>query len=336
MKTLSSISLCFRIFFAVIWAYAADMFRIATPFRKFDPAACGDTVPNHYVNKYDDDLKLAVQQTKSRLEETVTADYGVVGASKSFDLLGSSESQPVTGRNQDRQSNNTAASRRWIDLGDYDWDDFIDGFDKLKVLLDPTNKYVALATAAHNRAKDRVIITAMFGNARETTVSGTAVTSTLVALPAAQKIVNNGSNITMAKLRSAIELLNASEAGSPEEGGERTFVFTSNQLTKLMADPTLTSADYNTLQALQDYKVDFFMGMKWKRIELLPKTGNIRSCGIYTKDGMGLGVGMNITNDVSVNKAKRGFPITVYSMMSLGAVRGQDKCVVQIDCDESA
>lgn len=325
----------FRLIFAVVLAYVASWCQPRFILKR-DLLAAGDQVPNHYVNKFDDDLKLAVQQTTSRLEETVTTDYGVVGASKSFDILGSSESQAVTGRNQDRQQNNTPTTRRWIDLADYDWDDYIDGFDKLKLLMDPTNKYVTLATAAHNRAKDRVIITALFGSARETTVSGTTVTSTLQALPAAQKIVNGGSNITMAKLRSAIEILNAAEAGSPEEGGERTFVFTSNQLTKLMADPTLTSADYNTLQALQDFKVDYFMGMKWKRIEGLPKTGNIRSCGIYTKDGNALGVGMNITNDVSVNKAKRGFPITVYSMMSLGAVRGQDKCVVQIDCDETA
>lgn len=335
MKTFKSLTLPLRLFFSIVLAYVASWFR-PVHFVKLDPRAAGVDVPNHYVNKYDDDLKLAVQQTKSRLEDRVTADYGVVGASKSFDVLGTSESQPVTGRNQDRQSNNTPTNRRWIDMADYDWDDYIDGFDKLKILLDPTNKYVTLATSAHNRAKDRVIITAMFGSARETTVAGTAVTSTLTALPAAQKIVNAATNISMAKLRSAIEILNAAEAGSPEEGGERTFVFTSNQLTKLMADSTLTSSDYNTLQALQDYKVDQFMGMKWVRSESLPKTGNIRSCGIFVMDCMGLGVGQNVTNDVSIDKTKRGFPIKVYSMMSLGAVRGQDKGVVQIDCDETA
>ena len=304
-------------------------------YTRLDPRACGDQVPAHFVNKFGDDITLAMQQTTSRLEGTIVIQDGIVGSSASVDFVGTTESQQVTTRFQDLQSNNTPHTRRWVDLSDFDWFDYIDSFDKLKILADPTNKYVTSAIAAHNRQKDRQIIGALQGNARQQTGQGNAGTSTYVALPAGQKIAVGSANLTVAKLRSAIELMNIADAASPEEGGERTFVYTANQLTKMMADTTITSSDYNTLRALQNYQIDTFMGMTWKRTELLPKSGNIRYCYIYGKAYVTLGVGQNIINDVSQNKTKRGFPYQVYSMMSLGAVRNQDAGVVEIACDET-
>lgn len=329
MKALTSIKLLLFSLFALFVPPAPG------PLHKFDLCA-GNDPSNHYVKKFDDDIKEASQQRKSRLEGTVLVDNAVVGTSKSFDTVGTSEAQVVTGRNQDIQYNNLTLGRRWIDLTDYDFADYLDSFDKLKLLNDPTNKYTAAGINAMNRAKDRVIVTAIFGNARETTVQGATETSSLIALGSGQKIVNGGTNITMAKLRTGLEILNVAEAGSPEEGGERFFLYTANQLTKLMADSTLTSADYNTLKALMDYKVDSFMGMNWIRTELLPKSGNIRSCAIYAKEGIGLGIGANVTTNVSQATEKRGQPWRVYVMQSIGAVRGKDNCVVQIDCDETA
>lgn len=303
-------------------------------FTRLDPRAAGDQVPNHFVNKYADDVQLQMQQTTSRLEGYATIHEGVVGSSESCDNLGTSESEEVTTRFQDMQSKNTAHVRRWIDLRDFDWFDYIDGFDKLKVLNDPTNKYVLLAVAAHNRRKDRLIIEAALGSVREQVGDGSKGTSQYAALPSAQKILHGGTNISMAKIRSALELMNAAEAASPEEGGERIFAYTANQLTILMADATLTSSDYNSLKALQNYQVDQFMGMTWKRTEIMPKSGTTRSCCIFGKGYVHLGIGQNIINDISVDKSKRGHPIRVYSMMSMGAARSEDKGVVEIQCTE--
>jgi hypothetical protein len=305
-------------------------------FTRTDPRAAGDQVPNHFVNKYADDVTLAMQQTQSRLQPTVTEMCGIIGASAAVDFTGTTEANQVTTRFQDLQSVSTPHTRRWVDLSDFDWFDYIDSFDKLKVLVDPTNKYVMGAVAAHNRQKDRLIIAALQGNAREQTGQGNGGTSQYVALPAGQKVAVGGTNISLAKIRTAIELMNKNEAASPEEGGERFFVYTANQLTKLMADSNVTSSDWNTLRALQNYQVDTFMGMKWLRSELLPKSGNNRYCYIYGKNYLTLGCGQDVINDVSVNKTKRGFPIQVYSMQSLGAVRNQDTGVVEIACDETA
>ena len=325
----------FRYLYAVLFVCLRALFCPPKSWCKPDTRTTGDQIPTHFVVKYDQDLKLAYQQTKSRLEPFVTNVGAIVGASASFDFVQATESSLVTTRYQDVVPVNTPHARRWIDLADYDWDDYVDSFDKLKILSDPTNKYVQLAIAAHNRTKDRAIIAALFGTARETSGYGSTLTTSMTVLPPASKVAHNNANMTMAKLRSGIELLNIAEAGSPEEGGTRTFVYTANQLTKLMADVTPTSRDYNELKALNNYDINYFMGMNWVRTEQLPKTGNIRKCGIFAKEGMALGMGQNITNDITIRKDKRGYPIQVYSMVSLGAVRGQDGCVVEIECDES-
>lgn len=306
-----------------------SIFAATIPTLKDPLARDGSSVPDHYVTKYDDDVKLVAQQKKSRLEDCVTLHAGIVGASKAVDRYGETEAQEIISRHGDTKHIEVPHLRRYIDLRDYNHPTLLDREDTIKILDNPTNKYVMGAVAAMNRRKDKVIIAALGASARD-------VANGLVALPSGQKILNGGTNITMAKLRTGIELLNAAEADSPEEDGtQRTFVYTANQLTKLMADSTLTSSDFNTLKALQDYQVDFFMGMKWKRVEFLPKAGNIRSCYIFGKSYIGLGLGRDITNKVS-ERPDKNHAIQTYTEMSIGAVRIEDDGVVQIDCDETA
>lgn len=294
-------------------------------------ATDGSTITNHYVTKFDEDIKLVASQKKSRLEECVTPKPDIVGASKTVDRYGDTEAQEITSRHGDTKNVEVPHLRRYIDLRDYNHPTLMDNEDEIKILDDPTNAYVTGGIAAMNRKKDKVIIAAL--NAAARTVDSA---TPLVALPSTQIIVNGGTNITMAKLRAAIELMNAAEADSPEEeGAQRTFVYTSNQLTKLMADTTLTSADYNTLQALQDYKVDYFMGLTWKRVEFLPKAGNIRSCFVFGKSYVALGTGKNIKTKIS-ERADKNYAIQTYVEMSIGAVRIEDEGVVQVDCDETA
>lgn len=287
----------------------------------------GSTIAQHYVTKYDEDIQLVAQQKTSRLEGTVTPYPGIIGASKSVDRYGSTEAQEIVTRHGDTNHIEVPHLRRWIDLRDYNHPTLLDKTDTLKVLDDPNNKYVQGAVAAMNRRKDKIIIAALFGNARN-------VDNTLVALPAGQKVVHGGTNISMAKIRAGIELMNINEADSPEEGGERTFVYTAKQLTILMGDTTLTSSDYNTLEALQNFKVDAFMGMTWKRVEFLPITaGLVRSCGIYGKSYVALGIGQDIVNKIS-DRADKNHAIQTYTEMSMGAVRVEDAGVVEIQCQE--
>jgi hypothetical protein len=335
MKNIRSFTLPVRLMFAILFAYLRSWLAPAS-FFYLDPRAGDENTINHYVNKFDDDLKLTFQQKQSRLEGSVVADYSVVGAAKSFDTLGQSEMQLVTGQNQDMQSANIAAGRRWIDLADYDWHDFVNTFDKLKILEDPTNKYVQLAVAAGNRSKDRIIINALGGNARVTTGYGNNLVTSYAALPAEQRVLANGENITFAKLTAGLEILLAAEVADPEDdGGALTFVYTASQLTVLMNDVRITNNQYNSLEALRDYKINTFMGMTWKRVELLPKTAaGVRSNYIYAKNAVGLGVGEDVKTDISQRKDKRGLPWQVYAALSAGAVRGQDNGVVEIQCQE--
>lgn len=319
-----------RFFLALITLIRSFFFPCFASFP--DPLARDDsTIPNHFVTKFDEDVRLVAQQTKCRLQETVMVDEGIVGASKSVDRQGATEAQEIVDRHGDTKLIEAEHIRRWIDLRDYNHPMLIDKTDTLKVLENPTNKYVMGSNAAMNRKKDKILIAALGGSARTADAA-----NPLAALPAGQKILEGGTNISLAKLLAALEILNENEADSPEEDGTmRTYVYTAAQLTVLMQDPKITSADYSTLQALQNMKIDEFMGMKWKRVEYLPKTGNIRSNYIYGKSYMKLGIGENIMTSID-KRADKNNAIQTYLEMSLGAVRVEDEGVVEVQVDESA
>lgn len=51
----------------------------------------------------------------------------------------------------------------------------------------------------------------------------------------------------------------------------------------------------------------------------------------WSSTAVHFGTGLNVKTDIGENKAKRGHPTEVYGWLSQGAVRQDDKKVVQID-----
>lgn len=282
-----------------------------------------------FVKQYADNFLLVSQQKKSRLEECVRVDGSIVGASKTVDAVGSSSARKRTTRNEDSPLIKTPFFRRWIDLADYDWGDLIDDEDKIRLMTDPTSAVVQVGVAALNRSKDDVIIEALGGNARTTDVG-----ATLVALPAGQKIAVGAAGLTLAKLRTAKEILTAAEGYNEDDPEDQLYCgVTAQQLTNLLSTTEVTSSDYNTVKALVQGSVDTFMGFKFKRTQLFQKVDNDRFIYAWCKSGMTLGIGKDITNRVT-ERSDKCFAVYPYAKMSLGAVRNEEVKVVEIACLE--
>ena len=106
----------------------------------------------------------------------------------------------------------------------------------------------------------------------------------------------------------------------------------------LLAEPNLTSADYNTVKTLVDGEINTFMGFTFINSELLANSapglvGNIRTCFAWQRDGIMLGVGQDINARIS-ELPERNYSIQAYASMSLGATRLEEKRVVKIDITE--
>lgn len=302
------------------------------------------TIDNAFVNQFADDFHMVGQQKKSRMEVYTTKRGNITGESFSIDILGQAVGSEIMSRHGDTPFNDTAISRRFADMRDFDHAELIDKLDEVKLLIQPKNRYVQNAMAVMNRFKDKAIIDALIGNVR--TKTGTS------ALPSAQIIVNGSAGLTLAKLREAKVLLDEAEmddsdffqsmgiqqASGTEFGNANaayTLVVSAKKLDELLASTEVKSADYNTVKALAEGAINTFMNFRFVRVPTaqLPLTAGIRQCIAFAPRAIHFGVGVEPRARLQERADKRN-AWQIYADMSVGAARAEDTGVVRIDCTE--
>lgn len=298
-----------------------------------DPAQ----VAVHYSRKYMAGLELTAQQLTSELENTLDVFPDPSGEMVSWDQIGVVRMSPKTTSATPIPTVNTPHKRRNMTPQDFQHRDFIDAFDKLKMLNDPTNDYVMAHVAGGQRMKDKIIIDALLGTA----LTGKAG-ATQVVLPSAQKIVNASAGFTFGKLQQAVKLLRKRNA--IRKGEALTLVYTSYQELEFMNTTEVKSVDYNTQRVLVEGEVGTFYTCYFRRVEdeydddgnvvrFLPAASNVRSCLLYPKSAGKTGTWKKLTGRVEWNVDRGAWQVT--PELSFGAARGQEVKVVQIDCVET-
>jgi hypothetical protein len=277
---------------------------------------------------------MLVQQKGSRLRPFVRVEPQNVEFDF-YDRIGATEAQEITGRHQDTPLISTPHDRRRVSLRDFDWADLIDRQDKLRMLMDPTSPYAVNAVWAMGRKMDDLIIASAF----DTAYTGKSGSST-VSFPAANQIAVNyvesggasNGNLTIGKLRRAKEILDAYD-NDPDE--DRIMTCTANSLHSLLRNVEITSADYNTVKALVEGKVDSFMGFKFVRTQRLLTDGSgYRRHIAWVKSKLLLAVSQDPQVDVGPRRDKRN-SVQVYVSLGIGATRMEEEGVVEIKVDET-
>ena len=279
-----------------------------------------------HVSVFSSNVLMNAQQKMSRLRVGVNENFRSDGKRVYFDRLGTVEVQTITSRHADTPRTDTPHARRMLTTIQQVYSDLIDGADRVRVIQDPQSNYVQAGTAAYNRAIDDRIIAALGG----TSYSGEDG-STPVTFPTAQKVDEAGSvGLTIDKLIQARELLDAAEA----EDDERYFVCSSKQISNLLSTVEVTSADYNTVQALVRGEVDTFLGFKFLKSERLLTSSSKRLCYAWQKNGVGYG--MPIQPEVKVSdRPDKNHATQVWVSIMHGATRIDEDRVVQVVCAES-
>lgn len=290
-------------------------------------------ITENFVQQFGSNFRILGQQKQPRLVPFCQMEPNINGTGKTVERLGKSDAYDLVSRHADTQYVQTPHSRRWLDLADKAWAELVDEMDKIKMLADPTSPYVQLGVAALNRAKDDAIIAAARGTAR--TGSGS------IALPSGQKIAVGAAGLTLAKLLSAKEILDAAEVDdeldadgqNPNMAAKRVMVVSSRQLTNLLGTTEIKSVDFNNVKALAQGQVDTFLGFKFIRSERLPKVGNDRFCLAWSRGCVAFGHGMDVMSSIDPLPGKN-YSVQVYARESIGAVRVEDEGVVEIACLE--
>lgn len=289
------------------------------------------TITTAFKQQFHDTFLHALQQKDSRFQATITDRGMIAGSSFTTNNIGLVEAQEVTGRYMDKTAQEVSHETRIAYMADYDIGPLVvDAFDLAKLTADPTYKYVELLVAAANRRKDKTIYRALLDGAATRSAEGGSVTNT--AIPAGQQIAAGGTGFTKAKILQAKALFRTNEAD--EFNDESLYIaYDGVMLRQLLADTTLTSADFMTVQMLQTGRVaQNWCGFTWIPYNALDvSAANTSRTIAWAKSCLQFGTGIDPKTDVDVNKAKRGHPTEVYGWMSLGAVRQDEKKVVQID-----
>ena len=278
-----------------------------------------------FVEQYKSNVFHLAQQKGSKLRDAVRTE-SIVGKSHFFERIGSTAAVKRTSRHADTPRVDTPHSRRKVTMDDYDWADLIDDSDKVRLLISPQSEYAKAGAYAMGRTMDDVIIAAATGNA----FGGVSGGST-IALPAGQKIAHGSTGLTIAKLISAKEKLDAANV-DPDEA--RVLVCSAKQISDLLGTTQITSADFNSVKALVQGDIDTFMGFKFIRSERLGTDSNgNRQVLAFTNTSMGLALGKEIQTKIS-ERADKNYSTQVYLCMTIGATRVEDEKVIEIACTE--
>lgn len=293
-------------------------------------------LPNIYGQQFATTITTLVQQKESRLRGLMTSKTYEGKQAQVVDQVSPIEMQAVVGRFSPIQRTDAVVDSRWVVPSDYDLNQIIDTFDKLKLLLDPTSAEVQSAHYAANRKIDDIIISNFFAGA----MTGEKGQNTTNILAANQVSVSYGAaantNLTVAKLRKARMLLRAAEVDL--EADPVTIVVSASQEDSLFQDPQYINKDYNGgAPVLEKGKLVEFMGFNFVHSERLPTNGSgYRRIPVFSKSGMHVGLWKDITTDVSKRNDLTGVPYQAYVMLSAGATRLEEKKFVEIPCDETA
>ena len=278
-----------------------------------------------FVNQFSANVQMLSQQMGSLLRNAVDVE-SVNGEKAFFDQVGSSAAVKKTSRHADTPLVETPHTRRMVTMSDYEWADLIDEQDKVRLLIDPTSTYGRAAAAAMGRAMDDEIIAAALGTAKTGKDGGTDT-----ALPAGQKIAHGSAGLTIAKLVSAKELL---DAASVDPSIPRHIIVSPKQISDLLNNTTVTSSDFNTVKALAQGEINSFVGFNFIVSNRLTTDSNSdRQVIAFAQDGLKVGMGKEPMAKID-ERADKSYATQVYYCQTLGATRMEEEKVVEIACNE--
>jgi hypothetical protein len=290
-----------------------------------------DNITVASVQQYKANVELLLQQKESRLAGAVMSGSHVGKAASVVEQFGEATAQLKTGRHSDTPLLDLSQDKRWVFPLDYEWASLIDKEDQLRAIIELSSPYAQAGAAAMQRAKDDVIIDAMFG----TNYKGeNGTTSETFDTTNYQVGVNEGgtaSSLNSAKLKLAIRKLMTANKG---ELMEQVFgAISAYEHDAMLKEIEAVNKDYSNGAVLDEGKIKKFLGVNFIITERLTITSGNRLVPVWLKSGMYLGLWQDLMAEIT-KRADKSFATQVYLCMTLGATRTQAGKLIQVLCDD--
>jgi hypothetical protein len=240
-----------------------------------------------FVQQWDTSIRLQAQQSESRLMKAVTDRGTISGDGFTINNLAAVEMDENTVRHGDTEWGDADHTNRLASMKDFYKALPLDRNDIPKMLVNPVTggDYMRTLMNAKNRKIDKLIYNAMRG----AITSKDGVTS--YTIPAGQKIAHGSTGLTKAKLIQARAMFRANECD--EEAGEELYIMYNDKVVQtILADTTLTSADYMAVGMLQSGRLQgSWMGFNWIPYQGLDFISSTYYAMAWAKSGVHFGKG---------------------------------------------
>lgn len=281
-----------------------------------------NTIDSVFVKQYADTYVALLEQKESKLLSTVTNVGAVTGSSFSVNEMGTlgDEFSTLTRFGETQYSDASFASRL-ATMNDFPNFTRLAIQDLYKLKAQPQDQLLQRLHAKWNRKVDSVVYNALIGNAARKVVG--ADTYTNVALPATQ-ILGDAAVAPTKQL-----LIDIRTKFMENECDEDIYItYNADLLNAILADPTLTSADYLAGQMLQKGEVSNFLGFNWVHYEGIKAADGLSATGVaYTRSAVE--VGINTISPMDINQVETlNRSLSIGHIEAIGAVRTDEKRVV--------
>jgi len=215
------------------------------------------TIDSVFVRQYHDTYTVLCEQKESKLLSTITNEGEINGSSFTVnEMSGMADPTALTTRFGDTAYSEVDFASRLATMSNYANFTRIAPQDLPKLKAHPQDEMIQRLVSARNRKIDSIIYNALIGTAQRKTTE--ADTFTAVALPADQQIGNSTTPVTFNK-QLLIDIRTKFMENEVPDDEEIIVTYNSDMLNMILADPTLTSADYLQGQLLQRGEINTFL-----------------------------------------------------------------------------
>ncbi len=267
-----------------------------------------------FVTLFEAEVKQAYQG-KAALVEATRQRRGVEGNIVKFPKVGKGVATlrvPQT----DVVPLNTDFSQVTATMQDWNAAEYSDIFMQQKVNFEERQELVQVVANAIGRRQDQLILDALLAGKGSTVAHG-------------------GTNLTVAKLRDTKKTMDTNNV-PPED---RHMIIHANNLSNLLGETSVTSADFNTVRALVSGELDTFLGFKFHTLGDRTEGGisidgsSIRSCLAFHKTAIGYGEGIGPKTEINYVPEKTSHLVNAMLSACSTAIDGEG--IIEVQANES-
>lgn len=277
------------------------------------------TIDVSFVKQYEADVHLAYQRQGSKFRGLVRTVNGVVGATTTFQKIGSG-SAVTKARNAVIAPMNLAHTTVECTLQDWYAGDWYDKLDELKIRHDERMAVANSGAWALGRKTDELIVTALATatSARNVTGSGNLA---------------DAATLTIDKVYRAIELLNIADV--PDDGMRFAAVSPQGWSALLnmsaFANSQWVGGDLPFKSSTTQMKN--WLNINWFQFPALPAVSTLRDNFMWHQRAVGHAIGAEVSSDITWHGDRASWFIN--NMMSQGATMIDETGVVRIKFTET-